>query len=103
SPCGRRWREAPDEGSLSAATDPSSAFASLRHLLPQGEKEAKISKTTPCTVANGRRPAWSARLAKGQIDPLPAQKRMLAVGQRRDAMEEQPGRPAPHRDVAVLQ
>src|SRR3954453_4100495 len=42
SPCGRRWREAPDEGFLQRAglaeTNPSSAFASLRHLLPQGEK-----------------------------------------------------------------
>jgi hypothetical protein len=30
-----------DEGSVSADRDPSSAFASLRHLLPQGEKEEK--------------------------------------------------------------
>ena len=47
SPCGRRWREAPDEGSLSAGTlverDPSPVRdASHRgHPLPQGERGSK--------------------------------------------------------------
>jgi len=34
SPCGRRWREAPDEGSVSAETDPSSGYISLRSISP---------------------------------------------------------------------
>ena len=41
SPCGRRWREAPDEGSVSAETDPSPVFASRSHPLPQGERGRK--------------------------------------------------------------
>src|SRR5262245_25070366 len=47
SPCGRRWREAPDEGfsprTRLVETYPSSASASLRHLLPQGEKGNSVS------------------------------------------------------------
>src|SRR5689334_2568916 len=42
-------------------------------------------------------------LPKGQIDALAAHHRVLAVGQRRDTVKEQPGRPAPYRDVAMLQ
>ena len=34
-----RTQSVPDEGSVSTDRDPSSAFASRRHLLPQGEKE----------------------------------------------------------------
>ena len=40
SPCGRRWRDAPDEGSHQrrAIPHPSRACGAI-HLLPQGEKE----------------------------------------------------------------
>src|SRR5258708_28015928 len=43
SPCGRRWREAPDEGSLSAERNPSPVRdASHRvHPLPQGVRGRK--------------------------------------------------------------
>ena len=48
SPCGRRWREAPDEGSLSAGRRPLNATphpSSLReaHPLPQGEGEYDLT------------------------------------------------------------
>src|SRR5260370_14682957 len=45
----------------------------------------------------------STRFAKRQIDALPAQQRVLAVGERRDAVKPQPRRPAPYRDIAMLQ
>ncbi|MEH2567664.1 hypothetical protein V1289_007291 [Bradyrhizobium sp. AZCC 2289] len=45
-------KSAPDEGSLSAETDPSSVFASRSHLLPQGEKG---SKGRPYAAAFGKR------------------------------------------------
>ena len=41
SPCGRRWREAPDEGLASTVAEPSSVSPSASHLLPQGEKGAR--------------------------------------------------------------
>src|SRR5258708_5873570 len=47
--------------------------------------------------------ADSARLAKRQIDSLPAQQGVLAVGERRNAVKEKPGRPAPYHDIAMLQ
>src|SRR5947208_4139854 len=37
------------------------------------------------------------------VDALPAQQGVFALGQRRDAVEEQPRRPAPYRDIAMLQ
>ena len=45
----------------------------------------------------------SARLAERQVDALAAHQRVLAVGERRDAVKEQPRRPAPDHDVAMLQ
>src|SRR5260370_7410170 len=45
----------------------------------------------------------STRFAKRQIDALPAQQGMLAVGERRDAVKPEPRRPAPYRDIAMLQ
>ena len=47
-----------------------------------------------------RRPS---RFAKRQIDALPAQQRMLAVGERRDAVKHKPRRPAPYHDIAMLE
>src|SRR5215203_1067945 len=46
--------------------------------------------------------ALSARLAESQVDALPPQHGMVAVRERCDAMEEQPRRPAPHRDIAMI-
>ena len=45
----------PGEGFVSADRDPSSAFASRRHLLPQGEKGTSIGSTTwPSRISNSR-------------------------------------------------
>src|ERR1700723_291184 len=74
---------------LSMDLNPSSAFASRRHLLPQGEKESRKER--------------SPRLAEREIDALLAKHRMLAVGQWRDAVKRQPRRTAPDCDVAMLQ
>src|SRR5580658_8040265 len=74
---------------LSMDLNPSSAFASRRHLLPQGEKESRKER--------------SPRLADCEIDALPAQQGMLAVGQWCDAVKRQPRRAAPYRDIAMLQ
>src|SRR5260221_404141 len=55
SPCGRRWREAPDEGfspqirSPRAETDPSSVSPPLR-----GDSRCKASASYFSTAANGR-------------------------------------------------
>src|ERR1700730_736110 len=54
-------------------------------------------------IACARARENSARPAKRQIDALPADKRVLAIGKRSDAVEEQPRRPAPHHDVAMRQ
>jgi hypothetical protein len=45
SPCGRRWREAPDEGSASAETDPSPVRDASHHVhpLPQGERGRAVT------------------------------------------------------------
>src|SRR6266478_198109 len=43
-----------------------------------------------------------ARLPKCQIDALPAQQRVLAVSERRDAVKGEPRRPAPYRDIVML-
>src|SRR5262245_15930139 len=45
----------------------------------------------------------SACLPKGQVDALSAKHRVLTVGKRRDTVEEQPRRPAPDDDIAMLQ
>src|ERR1700753_4269798 len=42
-------------------------------------------------------------LAKRQIDPLPAEQRMLAVSERGDTVKDQARRPTPDHDVSVLQ
>src|ERR671924_504763 len=42
-----------------------------------------------------------ARSAERQIDPLPAEQRVLAVGQRRDAVIGEPRGAAPDHDIAV--
>src|SRR4029453_11416011 len=39
SPCGRRWREAPDEGSASAETDPSAMLRIASTLSHKGRGE----------------------------------------------------------------
>src|ERR1700761_1675980 len=44
-----------------------------------------------------------SRLAESQIDALAAEQRVLAIGERRHTMEEQPRRAAPDHDIAVLQ
>jgi len=43
----------------------------------------------------------SSRLPKGQVDALAAESCVLAVGERRDTVKEQPRRPAPHHDIAM--
>src|SRR5262249_25656817 len=43
------------------------------------------------------------RFSKRQVDTPAAEQGMLAVGEQRDAVKEQPRRPAPHHDVAVFQ
>ena len=45
----------------------------------------------------------SARFAERQVDALAAQQGVLAVGERRDAVKDQPRRAAPDRDIAMLQ
>src|SRR3954449_4749254 len=45
----------------------------------------------------------SPRLSKSQVDALPSEQRVFAVGKRRYAMEKQPRRPAPYHDIAMLQ
>src|SRR5580704_17314577 len=58
-------------------------------LLPLREKESRKER--------------SPRLAEREIDALPAQHGLLAVGQWCDAVKRQPRRAAPYRDVAMLQ
>jgi hypothetical protein len=67
SPCGRRRREAPDEGSASAETDPSPvsiALARLIHPLPQGERE-EATTLTPRARQNPPSPHSRARSLHG--------------------------------------
>src|SRR3984957_17650241 len=80
-------RSAPDEGSLSAETDPSPVRDASRrvHPLPPG--------------GGGKTPRFPER----QVDALPAHHGMLAVRQRRHAVKRQPRGAAPYRDIAVLQ
>src|SRR5229473_42053 len=61
---------------------------------------ARSLPLSPC--GRGKKLA-SMRLAEGQIDALAAQQSMLAIGERRDTVKEQPRRPAPHHDIAVLE
>src|SRR5258708_32917254 len=42
-----RTKSVPDEGSASAETDPSPAFASLGHPLPQGERGSLVARVEP--------------------------------------------------------
>src|SRR5579859_7616685 len=44
-----------------------------------------------------------ARLAEGQVDTLAAEQRVLAIGEWRDTMEDQPRGSTPDDDVAMLQ
>ena len=62
-----------------------------------------VSLNEPTGQANGTKEMLPRDFSKRQIDALPAQQRMLAVGERRYAMKRQPRRPAPHRDVAMLE
>src|SRR5687768_16324435 len=81
-------RRLPDEGSLSAKRDPSSVADFVRATFShKGRRQENRA---------------SPRLAKSQVDALAAQQRVHAVGERGDAVKEQPRRPAPHHDVAVL-
>src|SRR5215207_8722664 len=77
-----------DEGSLSAETDPSSVSLPLR-----------VSDPPSPTRGEGRSP----RSSKSQVDALAAHQRVLAIGERRHAVKEQPRRPAPDHDVTMLQ
>src|SRR5437762_1225819 len=43
------------------------------------------------------------RLAEGQVDAAAAGQRVIAVGERLDAMIGEPRRPAPHHHVAALE
>ena len=88
------------------------AFAKRRRMRGSGPSIGRnpSSGSPPLRVGNppspargeGRNKKCSPRLAKRQIDALPAQHGMLAVGERRDAVKHQPRRAAPHHDVAVL-
>ncbi len=93
SPCGRRWREAPDEGSrdlsveasvhfaypLSASRDPSSGPPSAVHLLPQGEK----GRARRLRVRNGCVPAFSMKTKGGGMPDI-REKTLRARMLRRD-------------------
>src|ERR1700730_7398820 len=48
-------------------------------------------------------PAASQRLAECQIDAAPPGERVVAVGERVDAVERQPGGAAPDHDIAALE
>ena len=52
SPCGRRWREAPDEGSLSAETDPSSVSLPLRVSDPPSPTRGEGKRSAPRYLPN---------------------------------------------------
>src|SRR5260370_4932229 len=98
SPCGRGWTRCEaartGEGSVSANTecavrDPSS--------------DPRFARITFSHKGRRKKARTLARLAKGQIDALAAQHGVFAIGQRRDTVEEQPRRPAPYRDVGMVQ
>src|SRR5260370_23846561 len=90
SPCGRgctRYEVAwAGEGSFSADATP---------------HPARTSSVPPSPTRGEGKKRMSMRLAEGQVDALTAQQMMFAVGERRDAVKEQPRRAAPYHDIAM--
>jgi hypothetical protein len=64
------------EGSVSADTDPSSAFASRRHLLPQGEKEGS-EPICPSGKSSSRGAAAVSIPSRKKIPLLPSGKSLI--------------------------
>src|SRR5262245_66540409 len=65
-------------------------------LLPSRREMARRARSS-------QSPPWLAGFSKRQVEAATAGERMLAVGQGRDAVEGEPGRAAPHDDVAALE
>src|SRR3954468_7656352 len=67
------------EGSVSADRDPSSAFPSGRHLLPQGEKGRKLRLRMPLSLRRGLRPIFVPQMPLHQFPGRRARQLRLEV------------------------